>query len=212
MTASIITVSGQIGTGAGAIGRGVAEKMHFRYYDWEVTSQAALEAGVSPEILAATAERVPTFIERMMRRLAPSADEVEETPPPGPRPRLSMMSSDDYRQFIEHVVRELAKLGDAVINGHAGQVILRNTPGVLRVLVRGSNERRAERIAVNQGTNAAQARAVIEQSDRQRTEFFRRAYHIDWLDVSQYDLVVSTDFISPELAIDMVVAAAREVP
>lgn len=210
MTASVITFSNQIGAGGAGIARTVAQKMRFRYYDWEVTSQAAQEAGVSPAVLAATAERVPSFIERMMARLA--AGEADDTPPAVPAPRLSMLTSEDYRQFIEHVVRELGKRGDAVIVGHAGQAILASLPSVLRVLLIGSTEKRAVRVAANQGVSSEQAKTTIEQSDKQRAEFFRRTYHMDWLEASRYDIVINTDFISPDLAADMIAAAAREMP
>jgi len=78
VTASIVTISGQTGSGGAAIARRVAEKLRYRYYDWEIISQAAQAAGVWPEVLAATAERVPTFLERMLRRLA---DRLERMKP-----------------------------------------------------------------------------------------------------------------------------------
>ena len=71
MTANIVTFSNQTGAGGHAIARAVAEKLRFRYYDWEIISQAAAEAGVSPEVLAvAESEGSPGFLERMMARLA----------------------------------------------------------------------------------------------------------------------------------------------
>jgi cytidylate kinase len=212
MTAGVVTFSNQIGANGGAIARAVAEKLRYRYYDWEVLSQAAAEAGVSPEVVAvAAAERAPTFIERMMRRLA-SASETEDAQPAAPGQRQSILTSDDYRQFIEHVVRELADRGDAVIVGHAGQAILRDRAGVLRVLLTGTVERRAERLAAAQGVAAEQARETVQQSDRQRRDFFRRAYQMDWLDASHYHVCLNTDRLSVDLARDMIVACAREIP
>jgi len=211
MTAGVVTFSNQMGANGGAIARAVAEKLRYRYYDWEVLSQAAAEAGVSPEVVAvAAAERTPTFMERMMRRLA-AASETEEAPA-SPAPRQSILTSDDYRQFIEHVVRELAERGDAVIVGHASQAVLKDRPGVLRVLLLGSVDRRVARLAAVQGSSPEQAKQTVQQSDRQRFDFFRRAYHMDWLDASAYDVVLNTDRLTLELARDMIVACAREVP
>lgn len=213
MTASVVTFSNQIGANGSAIARAVAEKLRYRYYDWEVISQAAAAAGVSPEVMAvATSERPPNLLERMMRRLAAVAsEEADETPAPA-GPRQSVLTSDDYRQFIEQVVRELGRQGDAVIVGHAGQAVLRDVPGVVRVLIIGSPAIRAERVAGNQGISVEQARRTIEGSDQQRADFFKRAYHIDWLDASRYDVALRTDRLSTELARDMIVAVAREVP
>ena len=60
MGAQAITITLQVGSGGFVIARDLAYKLGFRYYDWEVTSQAAEEAGVSAEVLA-SAERVPSL-------------------------------------------------------------------------------------------------------------------------------------------------------
>jgi len=211
MTASVITFSTQMGTGGSRIARAVAEKLRYRYYDWEVISQAASEAGVSPEVLAvATSERAPGFFERMMARLAGPGEGEEASSGPSPL-RPNLLTSDDYRQFIDRVVRELGSRGDAVIVNHSGQAVLRDLPGVLKVLVTGSLNRRAERLAQSQGTDAAAARKLIEDSDRQRADYYKRVHRLDWLSMSNYDLALNVDHVSPELAVDMVAATAREM-
>jgi cytidylate kinase len=211
MTASVVTFSTQIGSGGSSIARAVAEKLRFRYYNWEVISQAANQAGVSPEVLAiATSERPPGFFERMMARLG-GLDAGEDLSSVTPGPRLSMMNSDDYRQFLEHVVRELGAQGDAVIVNHSGQVILRDASGVLKVLVTGGPERRAARLAQVQGLELPAARKTIENSDTQRAGYFQRVYHVDWLSMRNYDLAVNSDHVSDDLAVDIVTAAAKEL-
>jgi cytidylate kinase len=212
MTAGVVTFSSQIGANGAAIARAVAAKLHYRYYDWEVISQAANESGVSPEVLAvASAEREPGFIERVMRRLLAGAP-ADELSPPQTGPRLSMLTSDDYRHFVEHVVRELAQSGDAVIVGHAAQAVLRERSGVLKVLLVAPLDRRVKRMASTQGLPEKQVRQTIEQSDRQRQDLFKRAYHMDWLDASVYDVSLNTERVSMDLARDMIVACAREIP
>jgi cytidylate kinase len=211
MTASVITFSTQMGTGGSRIARAVAEKLRFRYYDWEVISQAASEAGVSPEVLAvATSERAPGFLERMMARLAgPAASEEAATVPV--LPRSNLLTSDDYRQFLDHVVQELGSRGDAVIVNHSAQAVLRGQPGVLKVLVTGGNQRRAQRLSQMRGTTIEDARKLIEDSDRQRADYFKRVYHMDWLNMANYDLALNVDQVSVELAADMVATTARQM-
>ena len=218
MPATVIAISAQTGSGGFAIAHGVAEALRFRYYDWEITSEAASRAGVSPNDVIA-AEHVPGFMERMMRRLAAvSTVSVDSSPafnePTASTWSLAMQSltSDDYRQFIERIVLELAERGDAVIVGHAGQYTLRKTPGVLRVLVHGSVERRAERLAAEQETDLKQALETVKASDRDRRELLRRLYRFDWLDSSNYDLTLSTDHLPLEFATDTIVTAAKAIP
>jgi cytidylate kinase len=213
MTAATVTFSVQLGSGGFAIARAVAEKLGYRYYDWEVTSQAAEMAGVSPDVVQ-QAERVPGFLERIMRRLstAPALTAEEAVLEPAPAVMVSAVQSltlDDYRQFIERVVRELADKGEAVIVGHAAQAILRERPGVFKVLILGSLRRRSERLAAEQGVSVEQAMATIKQSDKDRAELFKRAYHIDWLDAAVYDLCINTDSVPVDVGVEFVSAAAR---
>jgi cytidylate kinase len=212
MAASVVTFSVQVGSGGSAISRAVADRLGYRFYDWEIISQAAQEAGVSPEILAvATSERRPSFMERVLGRLAGFEGE-DAASPAASVDSPNLLTSDDYRQFIEHVVQELGSQGEAVIVNRAGQVLLKDVPGVFRVLIYGSPEKRAQRFAASQSRPIDEVRKMLADSDRQRSEYLKRVYHIDWLACANYDIAVGTDRINHDLAVDMIVTAAREVP
>jgi cytidylate kinase len=218
MPADVIALSVLNGSGGYSIAHHVADKLGFRYYDWEITTEAANRAGVSPSDVIA-AERVPSFLERMMTRLgAVSSMTVEggtgfaDPSPTVWNTAIQSLTSDDYRQVIEGVVRELAERGAAVIVGHAGQHILRQRSGVLKVLIHGSLTRRAERYAMEQGIPVEKAEAMVRQSDRDRRDLLKRLYHFDWLDSTMYDLSLNTDHLSVEFAAETIVAAAREMP
>lgn len=218
MPANVVSLSIQTGSGGFTAARQIAEKLKFRYYDWEITSEAAARAGVSPTDVIA-AERVPGFVERMMLRLgAVSAVGVGSTAVMGePSPAvwttaMASLTSDDYRQFIERIVIELAEQGDAVIVGHGAQYTLRDRPDVLRVLVHGSLNRRIERTAEEQSISMEEARTRVKQSDRDRAELLRRVYHFEWLDPSMYDLCINTDRLPEEYLAETIVAASQRLP
>ncbi|HLF72447.1 MAG TPA: cytidylate kinase-like family protein [Dehalococcoidia bacterium] len=214
MTASVITFTVQLGTGGPSIARAVADKLGYRFYDSEITSQAAALVGVSPDTMA-NAERRPSFIERMLERLA-LATVVSDGIVPGSasaNPAALTMTSADYRQIIERVVTELATIGDCVIVGHAGQVILRKRKtGVLKVFVHGSQTRRAERLATAASISRNEAQSLIRESDNQRAAFFKDAYDIDWIDSNLYDLTLNTDDVEEDTAVQLVMTSAGAVP
>jgi cytidylate kinase len=218
MTASVIVVSAQAGSGGYSIAHQVAERLSLRYYDWEITSEAAARAGVTPnEVIAA--EHVPGFVERIMRRLGSvSAVGLEggatfsEPAPTVWNSAVQGLSSEDYRDFIGRVVTELADRGEAVIVGHAAQHTLRDRPGALRVLIHGSLQERAARLATEQAIDSQQAEVAIRQSDKERGELLKRIYHFDWLDAGMYELTINTDRLSLDFAVDTVVGAAQAIP
>ena len=218
MPANVLALSVQNGSAGYTIARRVAETLSFRYYDWEITSEAARLAGVPPSDVVA-AERVPGFFERTMRRLgAISSMTIEGSPgfaDPAPEvwnTAIQSLTSDDYRQFIEAVVKQLASDGEAVIVGHAAQIILRDTPGVLKGFIHGSLPVRAERHAQEQGISLDEAQKALVQSDKDRRNLMGTIYRIDWADASNYDITLSTDHFSEDWAVETIVSAAREMP
>ena len=207
MQVSVVTFSVQQGSDGHRIAQLVGQKLGFPYYDAEIVSQAAAIAGVSPETVAA-AERWPTFIERMLERLALTTvvSEGVMPAPPSTNPSTMMMTSSDYRQIIEQVVKNLAERGSCVIVGHAGQIILKKRPSVFKVLVTGSVERRAVQVAEEQTIAAREALAYVKDSDNQRFAFFKHVYGVDWLDSSLYDICLNTDEFDTESAVSLVMA------
>jgi cytidylate kinase len=217
MTATVVALSVQTGSGGFAVAHRVAEKLNYRYYDWEITSEAASRSGVSPNDVIA-AERVPGFIERLMLRLgAASAVSIDGTTvfaDPSPQvwnTAIASLDSESYRPVIERVVGELADQGKAVIVGHAAQYTLRNQPGILRVLVHGSLHQRAIRLSEEQSLDLKRAEALVKQSDKDRSELLKRVYKFDWVSAEMYDLTINTDRLSIELATEMVLQAVEDM-
>ncbi len=187
-------------------------KLGYRFLDHEVISRAAEIAGVSPETIAA-AERWPTFVERMLERLALTTVVSEGVlPAPPTNAGAMMLTSADYRALIEQMVNSLADEGRCVIVGHAGQAILRKTPQVFKVLVHGSKDRRAERLAVQQGIDPKEARDLVKNYDAQRTSFFRHAFDLDWLDSTNYDITINSDDVDEDTAISWILSGVQAVP
>jgi cytidylate kinase len=208
MVVNVVTFSVQLGSDGQEIAQSVAAKLEYRYYDAEIVSQAAAIAGVSPETVAA-AERWPTFLERMLERLALTTVVSEGMPTPTANPAALMMTSADYRQLIEQVVQNLPMRERCVIVGHAGQAILKDHPDVFKVLVHGSLKHRAERVSEQEGINLKEAERRVKDSDHQRTDFFKHVYGLDWLDSSQYDLSINTDDVDKATAVRLVLTGIK---
>ena len=102
------------------------------------------------------------------------------------------------------MIRDLATQGDCVIVGHAAQVILRDRFDTLRVLVTGSAQHRVWRIRAGMGVDEKEALKIIERTDHERLDYFRRFYESGWLSPSSYDLCISTDMLPPEQCAEVI--------
>jgi cytidylate kinase len=212
VAAKVITFSVQLGSGGNEIARTIAQELGYRFLDHEVISRAADIAGVSPDTIAA-AERWPTFVERMLERLALTTVVSEGVlPAPPTNAGAMMLTSADYRALIEQVVHSLAEEGDCVIVGHASQAILKQTPRVFKVMVHGSKERRAQRLTMEEGIDMKEAIERVKTYDNQRSAFFKHAYNLDWLGSSTYDIAINTDDVDTETAVSWILTGVEAVP
>jgi cytidylate kinase len=216
MTAKTITFSIEVGSGGFEVARAVAETLKYRYYDWEIVNEIASRVGAAPDQVAAAAERLPSLAERIMQQLAfvSYASPESSLGDPSPdtlRSALQTQSDDQYRKLIEVLVRDLGNRGDAVIVGHASQLTLARTPGVLKVLIHASFRERQERLAAERGISFAEAEGVVKQLDRQRSTFFKKVHGVDWLEARHYDLSIGTDQVSLTSAADWIVEAANSM-
>jgi len=171
-----ITISRQLGSMGDEVAQAIANRLNYRIISRDLINQAALRAG-APEMALAAIDDLGLF---------------------GIHPSRQARSA--YQQAIKDTMREIAETGQVVIIGRAGQVILRNHPGVLHVMVIAPISVRVERIAQQHNITNEAAAAQIESSDRTRRNYLRRFYHARWDNPELYDLVVNTFRLSPDQA------------
>jgi len=128
----VITISRQLGSQGNDVAQEIASRLNYPVVCRELINQAAIRAGV-PEVALATIDDLGLF------GLHPS-----------PEARKA------YHHAVQVLMEEFSADGDVIIVGRAGQVILRNHPGVLHVKVIAPASLRACRIANQQGISSKQ--------------------------------------------------------
>ena len=206
MTCKVVTISRTLGAGGEEIGFAAAMELGFRYADEEIILRSAEKAGVSPQTVAA-AEHSPGLIARILEGMARTPPAPEGSGYTGwvGEPPLG------YEELIERVIRETAAEGGVVIVAHAASFPLTGTEGVFRVLITAPHEVRTARLMRDAGMAEKDARKAIEESDRQRREYFRRFYGVREELPVHYDLVLNTDNLPISAAAELLITAAKAV-
>ena len=199
-----ICISHATGARGVEVGRAVAERLGFRYADEEVISEAADWAEVSPALVA-DAERRRSLAARVLGQAADQATPLRLT---AGDPVRQLPTEADLRELITNVLHAIAAEGDVVIVAHAASFALAGQ-NVVRVLVTGSPQVRAERVAADRGVDQRSAERVIRDEDAARADYLKRFYRIEREQPTHFDVVVNTDIITPDAAAAAVVAAAR---
>jgi len=229
---AVIAMGGLSGGGARFVGPAVAEKLGADYVDRLILANVAREVGATVEALHQREERPPTkgervsrFLQRVLERSAVTSaggdpyfgpgvtafltEEYEDLPQPTIT-RGHELEEERYIEAIRRVLTDLAEEGNVVIVGKASYVILRDTPGVLRVGLFADFQNRVDVVMERERLGPKEAEETLLARDKARAYFFKRFFGIDDSDNRElFHMVINTSHINPDLAVDLITMSAN---
>ncbi|HYL81819.1 MAG TPA: cytidylate kinase family protein [Candidatus Acidoferrum sp.] len=183
---SIIAISRGTFSGGEAVAKGVAARLGYRCVSREVMFEAAWGYGVPADDLMTAMEKPPPFWERLAgKRTA-------------------------YLVCMRAALCEYARGGNLVYHGYLGHRHLPGIGHVLRVRVIADKEYRIRAAMAAQHLWRHEAIAYIEKVDKERRQWTRFLFDVDWDDPSLYDLVLNLERLSLATACDTVVHLAAQ--
>jgi cytidylate kinase len=205
---SVVTIRGQLGSGAPEIGRQVAERLHADYVDREIIAQVAARLQRREEEVKEKEMPPSGLLGRIAEALEYSfafdAGAAAAYLPTWEMP----LNNARYSQALEAVIKELARKGSIVIRGRGSQFILKDYPESLHILVAASPEVRLRRVMEDLKLGQEAAKREIARFDNSRHEFIKRYFHADMENPAYYDLVINTERLSYQASASIVVEAA----
>lgn len=146
----------------------------------EVLVQAAEKLGVSEQTLRSKIEHSAGFWERMTsnRRL--------------------------YLIALQSALADRCTSGELVYHGHAGHMLLKNLPGVLKIRLIAPMSMRVQAVMQRQGLTSKAAREYIRNVDQERVNWTRFVYGVNWRDPANYDIVLNLADVTINTACTMV--------
>ncbi len=228
---AVLTISGQFGSGAGEVGRLVAERLQIDYVDQEILVEAARALGVPMESVVSLDERTASLGERlasMLRRfLERSAAAGAADPMLGSGgldvllgrtygeaaagESLQEVSDDRYLSTLTDIIRDLAAHDDVLIIGRGSQVILEDLPGAVHVLLLAPLDHRIEEFARREGLTAEDATKGVHDGDKGRAAFHHKFFKVDVDDPSLYHLTLNTARFPADEAAQIISEVAQRV-
>lgn len=177
---SVITISRQLGSLGTEIAQAVAAKLQYEYVDKEKIGEALAAYDLPISEVEKFDEKKPPFWGSWQTQ------------------------REKFLHFLQAVIYDFASKGNVVIVGRGGQVLLKNLPGVLHVRIIAPFDVRVKRLSEQRWVDESQAHRVLRRSDEDSAGFLRSFFDVDWDDQSLYDLVINTQKLSIESAVEMV--------
>ena len=180
MSKKIITIGRTYGSGGRLIGREVASKLGYAFYDKELIELAAKECGFSPDFIRANEQRA-TF--GFFANLASQGFSYsKDTLPPADMLFVSQCK----------VIQDVASKEDCVIVGRCADYVLRDLDTCLHVFIRSTQEDAVHRVTTYYGVPKDKAADEIKRLNRQRGAHCKRYTDRTWGAAENYDLSLNT--------------------
>lgn len=195
----IITISRLAAAGGRTLAAGLNERLGLAVQDHSIVESIARTRRLNPELVALLDEQDIRQSDLWVRGVLEN--------------RLFL--KEQYRTALCETIEEMALEGGVVFLGRGAAQILRRR-ATLRVRLVASPGTRQERLQEQLRTSRAEARALLEETDRRRTAYVQKLFGVDPNDPTGYDLIVNTDRLSPADVLEVVllglIGAAHAAP
>lgn len=183
---SIIAISRGTFSGGEGLARRVAERLGYRCLSREANLEAAAKVyAVPPQDLMAAMDKRPSFWHRVA----------------GERTA--------YLAFVRATLCEQARSGSLVYHGLVGHLMLPGISHVIRVRVISDMGYRVKAAMEQQNLSRQEALAHIESLDRERRQWIRFLFDVEWDNPHLYDIVLNLGRMTLATASDAVLQLAE---
>jgi cytidylate kinase len=201
---AVVTIRGQLGSGAPEIGRLIADKLHTNYVDRAIIAEVAAQLPWPKQEVAGKEMPPGTLLGRIRQALEGGYGYGRDFE--GVYLPTWEIQLDDTRYLLalKSVIKDLARSGSIVIRGRGSQFILKDLPGAVHILVVAPFELRVKRVMESMKLDEGDAKKEIRRFDGSRREFIKRYFHAELEDPLDYDLVMNTNHLNFENAASII--------
>jgi cytidylate kinase len=181
-----VTIEREYGSGGGEIAQLVSNHLGWKLWDQLLTEEIARLAECPEAVIQVREERTDPLYYRLFKSFLRGSYEGSLN-----AYKLKLVDSESIFKFTERVVQHAAKAGNSVIVGRGSQQFLRNRPDTLRVFLYAPREDKLRRL-VARGKSQKDAEQLVDTVDRERTDFLKKYFHVDWPDRGVYHTMINT--------------------
>ena len=186
---NIVTISREYGSGGYEVGRRVAERMNYKFYDKELIAHIA-DKFLIPESFVAATEETELKKKNIFHEVFPVFTRTEN-------------ENADYifreqGKFIVQLVEE----GNCVIAGRRADFYLRDDPNALHLFFYADQDFKVRRICETENLTEDEAVKKIADMDRRRRTSYEYVTGRTWGDMHNYDRLICTSTLGLDRCVE----------
>jgi cytidylate kinase len=182
----IVTIEREYGCGGGDIAQMLATGLGWKLWDQRLTEEIARLAHCPKAVVEAREERNDPLYYRLLKSFMRGSYEGSIN-----APKLNLVDSETILRITRRVVEHAAEHGNCVIVGRGSQQFLKTRPDTLRVFLYAPREDKIRRL-LTRGKDEREAEELVDNVDRERADFIRKYFNVDWPDRAIYHTMMNT--------------------
>jgi cytidylate kinase len=193
----VITIEREYGSGGAAIARKVAERLDWKLWDRLLTDEIARLMDCDCGAVEKHEEKRDPLYYRLFKAFLRGSHEGIQN-----AQRMKMVDADCIREVAERVVRRAADEGNCVIVGRGSAYYLQSRHDAFHVFVYAPIEDKVRRLRAG-GKSEPEAAELAETVDRDRADFIKRYFGVEWPDRHRFHLMINSA-IGEEVAVETI--------
>lgn len=179
---NVIVIGRQYGCGGHDIGKALAEKLGYQFYNQEIIELIAGTTGMTSDFIRKREESMTnSLLYDFVNQMYLYGTKQEEAP------------KDKIFEAEANAMKELAQKGNCVIVGRCSDYILRKSKNVLKVFFTAPIEQRTKRIMQRLHLTEKDAIQQIRKEDKKRADNYRYYTGRMWGAAANFDLTLNTE-------------------
>jgi cytidylate kinase len=193
-----ITVSRQFGAGGRTLGERLCQRFGFRLVDEFVIDELARKAKLKGDWLTAMEKEASSTLLSLLSNVVSSGHFLKTPAAPG-----EGFEHKKYKDFLRRVMTAMANEGGYVLLGRGAQIVLRDHPKVLRILLVAEYEDRVNFMVQRYHLSEEEAKKIIKEKETQRAAVATNIFGTDIDDPKLYHLVLNMSLIPFDQAVEV---------
>jgi cytidylate kinase len=200
MAIQIITLEREFGSGGGEIAKQVATRLGWKLWDQLLTEEIARRMDCDCRAVEEHEEKRDPVYYRLLKAFMRGSFEGSLN-----APRLKMVDTDCVREVVQKLLPEIADVGHCVIVGRGSAYYLGKRADAFHVFIYSPFQQRVQRVRAT-GKSEKEAVELVETVDRDRADFIKRYFDIEWPGRHRFHLMVNSG-IGNEMAVEIILDA-----
>jgi cytidylate kinase len=197
----LVTIEREYGSGGADVAQKVAESLGWKLWDQALTDRIARLLDCPSRTVEEREEKRDSLQHRLFKSFMRGSFEGSLN-----APRLKLVDADCIRDVAKKVVLEAASEGNAVIVGRGSAYYLHDRPDAFHVFVYAPFDEKVRRLMAR-GKSEHDAIDLAETVDRDRAEYIKKYFDVEWPDRHYFHLMVNT-IVGDRMAVETIVRTA----